>query len=53
MELEEFIRQQNLELHRKLPAVLPADDSRRMMLMKILAQEEATETAKGRVCRSQ
>jgi hypothetical protein len=51
MELEEFVHQQNLELYRKL-LESPADDSRRMTLMKLLAEEEARGAARGKICRS-
>jgi hypothetical protein len=48
MQLEEFVRQQNLELYRKLLAESPADDSGRMML----ANEKAEQAARARMRRS-
>ena len=37
MEIDEYVRQQNLELYRKLLAESPANDLRRILLMQLLA----------------
>ena len=43
MELEEFVRQQNVKLYRKLLEELPTDSPRRETLAKLLAAEKAKE----------
>jgi cytochrome c-type biogenesis protein CcmH/NrfG len=45
MELDDFVCQQNLELYRKLLAESAADDPRRTMLQKLIAEEKARQTA--------
>ena len=52
MELDEFVHQQNLALYRRLLAESPTDDSKRMMLAKLLAEEEAKLTTRGKIRRS-
>jgi hypothetical protein len=52
MKLDAYVHQQNLELYRKLLAETPADDSRRMMLMQLLAEEKARETVEAKMLRS-
>ena len=52
MELDEFVRQQNLALYRKLLAESPADDPRRIMLQKLFADEKAKEAAGAEIRRS-
>jgi len=49
MELDEYVRQQNLQLYRKLLGELSADDSRRIMLSKLLAEEKTKEAEKARI----
>jgi hypothetical protein len=49
MKLDEYLRQQNLELYRKLLVELPPDDSRRIMLSKLLAEEKVKEAAKAKI----
>jgi hypothetical protein len=41
IEPDAYVHQQNLELYRKLLVELPADDSRRVLLTKLLAAEKA------------
>ena len=47
MDLDEYVRRQNLELYRKLLADCPADDPRREVLFKLLADEKAGAAVKG------
>jgi hypothetical protein len=49
MELDEYARQQNLQLYRKLLGELSADDSKRLMLSKMLAEEKMKEAAKAKI----
>ena len=52
MEIDEYVRQQNLELYRKLLAESPAGDPRRILLMQLLTEEKAKEAVGANVRRS-
>ena len=45
MEIDEYVRQQNLELYRKLLAESAADDPRRILLVQLITEEKAKDAA--------
>jgi phage terminase Nu1 subunit (DNA packaging protein) len=47
MDVDEYVRRQNLELYRKLLAECPADDPRKEVLVRLLADEKAGAAVKG------
>jgi hypothetical protein len=43
-DVEDYVRQQNIGLYRRLLTELPADDPRRIVLVKPLSEERTKET---------
>jgi hypothetical protein len=49
--LEDYVRQQNIELYRKLLAEQPAVGQRRIVLEKLLSEENAKQAASSKARR--
>jgi len=47
MDMDEYVRLQNIELYRKLLAESPAGEARKAVLSKLLAEEKAKEAVKA------